>query len=160
MVWELHEHDVDQVMREVRDAVRYWEEHPEEAEAVVRIGLNSGRLDTLRLPGSSALRAASSRALAAAQTDFGSIVTRHHGWRGRLERAYKRVVRKSTGWLFFQQSHANRALAMALVEVAHEVARLSNRIADLEKRLGQAGEPVRPASGEEREGGTSSPPQV
>lgn len=145
MVWELREHDVDQVMREVRDAVRYWDEHPQDAEAAVRISLSAGRFDSPRLLASPALRLASSQALAAGQTDFKTIVSTYAGWKGRLERLYKRVMRKSTGWLFFQQAQANRALATAVVELAHAVGELSERVrqmeAELERRAGEPGPP-------------------
>jgi hypothetical protein len=137
VVWELREHDVDQVMREVRDAVRYWEEHPEDAEALVRVAVTSGRFDSPLALSPSGLRAAVSQAVAAGQTDFRTIVTRYQGWKGRLEHAYKRVVRKSTSWLFLQQAHANRSFASAVDQLAEEVARLSVRVKQLEAALEQ-----------------------
>jgi hypothetical protein len=135
VVWELREQDVDQVMREVRDAVRYWEEHPEDAEALVRVAGTSGRFDSPLPLSPSGLRAAVSQALAAGQTDPRTIVTRYHGWKGRLEHAYKRLVRKSTSWLFLQQAHANRSFALALDQLAQEVSRLSARVRELEAAL-------------------------
>ncbi len=135
MVWELREHDVDQVMREVQEAVRYWEEHPEEAEALVRVAVTSGRFDSPLPLSPSGLRAAVGQALAAGQTDPRIIVTRYYGWKGRLEHAYKRLVRKSTSWLFLQQAHANRSFAVALDQLAQEVGRLSARVRELEAAL-------------------------
>ena len=132
MVWELREHDVDQMMREVRDAVRYWEDHPEDAEALVRVAVTSGRFDSPLALSPAGLRAAVSQAVAAGQTDLRAIVTRYQGWKGRLEHAYKRVVRKSTSWLFLQQAHANRSFASAIDQLAEEVIRLSARVKQLE----------------------------
>jgi hypothetical protein len=134
MVWELREHDIDQVMREVRDALRYWEEQPDDAEAVVRVALTSGRFHSPFPLSASGLRAAVSQAVATGATDFRSIATRYGGLTGRLERLYKRFVRKSTGWLFFRQLHTNHALALAVEQLAEEIGRLSDRVRRLEAR--------------------------
>jgi hypothetical protein len=143
VVWELREHDIDQVMREVRDAVRYWEEQPDEAEAVVRVALTSGRFHSPLPLGAAGLRAAVSDAVTAGGNDF-PIVTRYTGLTGRLERLYKRLVRKSTSWLFFQQLHTNHALALAVEQLAEEIGRLSDRVRRLEARS--------------RQGATEAPP--
>jgi hypothetical protein len=135
VVWELREQDVDQLMREVRDAVRYWEEHPDDAEALVRVALSSSRFESPLPLSASGLRAAVSQAVAAGQADPRAIVTRYTGWKGRLEHLYKRVVRKSTSWLFLQQVHTNRALALAVDQLAEEVGRLSDRVRRLEATL-------------------------
>jgi hypothetical protein len=133
MVWELREHDVEHAMSEIREAIRYWERNPDAAAAFVRVNLAAG-LDSIA-GGLATIRAPISQALAAAQTDFRFVVTRHHGWAGRLEHLYKRLVRKSTGWLFFQQGHINKSLAGALVHLAQEVSRLSERVERLETEL-------------------------
>jgi hypothetical protein len=135
VVWELQEQDADQLMREVRDAVRYWEEHPEEAEALVRVAMSGGTFDSPLPLSPSGLRAAVSQARAAGQMDPRTIHTRYQGWKGRLEYAYKRVVRKSTSWLFLQQAHANRSFAVALDQLTQEVARLSMRLKEVEAAL-------------------------